>query len=657
MLKRLQAELSTEAGAPDPRQRQYTTAVLLAVAASTLLGWTFDVTGPAILGGLTAAFVLITSEGHSLRADLRMFARFAPALILVMAVGPLLGRTPVLAGTLVTLVVFGTGMLPALGERYRTFGQTFAAATLVATTTGIGTDQPVTALATWAVLGALFALLLRVLLGLGDPTRTIRVTVAQTLTTPGPGVVANAAAAWRTDGGVSWLGQVLAGAARFRAAREVLLAQAQQTSGPEAEWLRRTAARGDEIATELATAVRSRVCTGLNRLARARPEELAGNERHEIPEAVRGMNEGLDRVRAAVLERDTSAATAATSGGRRQQAFGAVRAHLSLRSALFRHALRCALAVAAGMAVVLLLHTPAASTLLLGLYVVLQPAARDSMNGALERTGGAVLGVVLLSILIVLVPYAVLLVPLTIAAMLLRVQPLRGDYRLLLAALIGITLLDRVSATERQSLVDSTIGFAANTAIGAAIALAVGFVSYLVLPSSLGPDVHGTIRSTVWSLSELLRSVRAAGKGAEVRAGLRSAHVLALRRTQDLLGLPAMLDGSETVDQRTERGTNNAAVALDALRQDLATLAFRPDSERALAAPALRAVDELLGGNTTARIPDVSGTRAPATELLAGSLLENGLHARSAIDETFGHAEPWKSYTVSFVRPERLRIR
>ena len=48
--------------------------------------------------------------------------------------------------------------------------------------------------------------------------------------------------------------------------------------------------------------------------------------------------------------------------------------------------------------------------------------------------------------------------------------------------------------------------------------------------------------------------------------------------------------------------------------------------------------------------------RAPATELLASSLVENALHARAAIDQTLGN-EPWKSYTINFVRTERLRIR
>lgn len=658
IVKRVQAGLATEAGAPDPRQRQYTIVVVLATIVVTVAGWMFDLRAAALIAGLTTVFALVAACGQSLRADLRRFAQFVPALVVVMTTGPLLVSVPVLAGLLVAVVVFGAGMLPALGEHYRVLGQTFAAATLIATTTGIGSDQPAGVLFACAASGALLALLLRVLLGLSDPTRAMRAEIARVLTEPGPGVVERAATAWRTDGSTTWMGQVLAGAARFRAARETLLAQAHGADRFEADRLRRIVAEADGVAAALATAVRSRVCTALPQAARADPAELVLRRggRQDVPDAVRGINEGLDRIRRAVIERDTSSATPPSPGGRRERALGAMRAHLSLRSSLFRHALRCTLAVGGGMVVVLLLRDPSASALILSLYLVLQPAARDSMTGALERTGGVVLGVSVLAAVITVLPGAFLLVPVAIAAMLLRVQLLRTDYRVLLGALIAVTVVAQTMELRTGSLVNAAISFAANTAIGAAIALIVGFVGYLVLPGSLVPDVRGTVRATVWAVSELQRSVRAAGRGADVGTGLQAAHVLALRRTQDLLGMPALLDGtgSETEDQATTRA---AAISLDALHQDLATLAFRPVAEQSVAVPALRAVDELLGGNASTTVPDVPSGGAPATELLASSLVENALHARSAIDETFGHNEPWRSYTLSFIRPERLRIR
>ncbi|WP_433871112.1 FUSC family protein [Saccharopolyspora sp. CA-218241] len=657
VMTKVRQRMATEAGAPDPRQRQFAVLVLVAVVAGTAIGWLFDLHTPALLAGLTAVFALVASGGQSLRSDLHRFAWFTPALVLVMAIGPLASGIPVLAGLLVAAVVFGTGMLPALGEYYRIGGQTFAAATIVATTTGVGGDQPAWMLFAAAGGGAAFALVLRVLVGLSDPTRATRVAVARTLLEPGPGVVELAASAWRADGSSTWLGQVLAGASRFRAARETLLAQAQQSDRTEAERLRAIVAEADAVAAELATAVRSRACTGLPPQARRDPAQavLARGGRQDLPAALQGVNEGLDRIRAAVVRRDDTAATPPAPGARKERVLGAVRAHLSLRSSLFRHALRCTLAVSVGMVVVLLIDDPSASSLLLALYVVLQPAARDSMTGALERTGGAVLGVVLLALVITTVPGAFLLVPLVIGGMLMNMERLRTDSTALLGCLIVVTVVDQAMKLDRD-LVNVAISFAANTAVGAAVALIVGYVSYLVLPSSILPDVRGSVRSTVWSVSELLRSVRAAGRGVDLRAALQSAHVLALRRTQDLLGMPALLDGTgeETDD---DRATRSAAIALDALRQDVATLAFRPEAERAVAVPALRAVDDMLAGKATATVPDVPAGSAPATELLASSLIENALHARAAIDRTLGYDNPWKSYTISFVRTERLHIR
>lgn len=657
VLKRIQESLATEGGAPDPRQRQYTTMTLVAVVAATIGSWFFDLHTPAVIAGLTAVFALVAAGGQSLRSDLRRFAWFAPPLILIMAGGPLLLDIPVLAGLLVAVVVFGTGMLPALGERYRIVGQALAAATLVSTTTGVGSDEPATYLFGAAASGALFALVLRILTGVSDPTWPTRVAVARTLTEPGPGVIERAARTWRADGSTTWLGEVLAGTARYRAARQTLLAQAQRADRTEADRLHQIINEAELVAGELAKAVRAQACTGLPSVARMDPAEAVVQHggRQDLPTAIQGINQGLERVRDAVVRRVEMTATPPSPGGRAQRAFGALRANLSLRSSLFRHSLRCTVAVGLGMAIVLLLHDPSASSLLLSLYVVLQPAARDSMTGALERTGGAVLGVVALAIVITLLPGAFLLVPLVIAAMLLAVERLRTDYHIMLGAVLAVTVVAQAMELDRP-LVNVAISFAANTAIGAAIALIVGYVSYLVLPSSLVPDVRGAVRSTVWSVSELLRSVRAAGRGADLREALQSAHVLALRRTQDLIGMPALLDGTSTATEDAS-ATRDAALSLDALRQDVATLAFRPEEERAVAVPALHAVDDLLVGRTEAKIPDVPAGSAPATELLASSLVENALHARAAIDRTLGYENPWKKYTISFVRTEHLRIR
>jgi uncharacterized membrane protein YccC len=649
--------LSTRSGAPDPRQRQYTLLTVLAVAICTVAGWLFKLEAPAIIAGLAAVFALVAAGGRSLRSDVRRLSWLAPALIVVMGGGPLLAHIPLVAGILVALVVFGAGMLPAFGEHYRASGQCLAAAALTSTTTGLGSNQPAIILFPAAVAGVLFALGLRVVIGLGDTNRYTRFAVARALVESGPGIVEHAAASWRSDGCMLWLGQALGGAARFRAARETLLAQAQHGRRHEGQRLRNIVTEADEIAAELATAMRARACTGLPPRAREDPAEvvLRRGGRQDLPEAVHELSLALERIREAVLTRSTSVAPPPTPGAWRQRVRGALRAHLSLRSSLFRHALRCTLAVIAGLVIVSLLNDPTASSLLLGLFLVLAPAARDSAAGALERTGGLVLGVVALAVLITLLPGAFLLVPLVVAAMLLNVQRLRSDYQLLLAALIAVTVVDQAMELHR-ALVNVAIGFAANTAIGAAIALTIGYLSYVVLPGSVEPDVDASIRATVWSVSELLRSLRAASRGEDLRQALESAYVLALRRTQDLLGLPALLDGADG-DNTDEKTTRDAAVALDALLQDLAALVFRPEQERGVVLPTLSTVDDLLSGRPDTHIPELPPGSPPEAELLASSLVENALHARAAIDHTLGTENPWKTYTISFVRPERLRIR
>ncbi|MHA6802132.1 FUSC family protein [Salinifilum ghardaiensis] len=647
---------TTEAGAPDPRQRQYAILVLCAVALGSALGWWLDATTPALIAALTAVLTLIAAGGQSLRSDLHRLSRFAPALVVVMACGPLLRGIPFAAGALVAVVIFGTGMLPALSERYRAGAQTVAAATLAATS-GIGRDDPWWTLLCASAAGVVFALVLRVVTGLGDPTRATRLAVARTLLQPGPGVLEGAMAAWRTDGAPRWLGEVLAGLARFRAARETLLTRANRADRAEAARLRAIVDEADRVAAELARAVRARACTGLPPLARRDPVVAHGGYHGSLPHAVHGLNAGFDRIRAAVVNRSEDPVPVTAAGPWRERLRDAARAHLSTRSSLFRHALRCALAATIGMVVVALLDDPSASTLLLALYLVLQPAARDSMTGALERTGAAVLGVTALALVITLVPGALLLGPLLIAGMLLHVDQLRAHYQALLVCLIAVLAVEQTLLLDRP-LVNVGIAFAANTAVGAAIALCIGFVGYLVLPSSALPDVRGAVRSTVWAMTDLLRGVRATAAEDSARDEWRALHVLTQRRTQDLLGMPALLDGTGERAAEDDSAAE-AAAALEALRQDLAMLTLHGPERRAAAEPVLATVDELLSGRQSTSIPEVHGGGSVVVDALSGMLLENALHARTAVDRALGDGTPWKSYTITFLdngQQEHLRL-
>ena len=61
VLTLVRERLATEAGAPDPRQRQYAVLVLVAVVAGTAVGWVFDLHTPALIAGLTAVLALVAA--------------------------------------------------------------------------------------------------------------------------------------------------------------------------------------------------------------------------------------------------------------------------------------------------------------------------------------------------------------------------------------------------------------------------------------------------------------------------------------------------------------------------------------------------------------------------------------------------------------------
>jgi len=78
--------------------------------------------------------------------------------------------------------------------------------------------------------------------------------------------------------------------------------------------------------------------------------------------------------------------------GPRGRAIAAIRAQLSLRSAVFRHALRVAVASAAATAITLWLDLPHGIWLPMTTLVVLQPEFGGTFARALERTAGTAAG-------------------------------------------------------------------------------------------------------------------------------------------------------------------------------------------------------------------------------------------------------------------------
>ena len=134
--------------------------------------------------------------------------------------------------------------------------------------------------------------------------------------------------------------------------------------------------------------------------------------------------------------------------------------------------------------------------------------------------------------------------------------------------------------------------------------------------------------------------------------------MLTQRRTQDLLGMPALLDGTGEQPAGDESAAE-AAVALEALRQDLAMLMLHEPGRRRTAEPVLSAVDDLLSGRRDTSVPELHGGDSVVVDALTGMMLENALHTRTAVDRALGDDTPWKSYTITFLdngQQSHLRI-
>jgi uncharacterized membrane protein YccC len=150
-----------------------------------------------------------------------------------------------------------------------------------------------------------------------------------------------------------------------------------------------------------------------------------------------------------------------------------LRAHLSFRSAIFRHALRVALATAAGTAVVRLqlahgIWVPMAT------LIVLQPEFGGTIDRALQRTAGTVAGSALASVMLATLSGTVVFEPLLIALLFAAFFVLRRRYGLGVTFLTPIVVL--ILATADTSPWWDTFERIVDTIVGAALGLGAGYL-------------------------------------------------------------------------------------------------------------------------------------------------------------------------------------
>ncbi len=546
--------------------------VLVVLGGVSGLGFLLGLGNAAVLAALTALFCLIAAVGGPLRADLRVLAWFAPAMVLAVGVPRLVSVVSQGAaiGLLVVIVVIA-GLLPALGARFVTVGLGLGMASLF----GYGFQLTGTASA-GQILGAPalavgVVLVLRVVMGAKDPAKPTREAVADALATGTSETRERAARLWLADRPRRWTAGVLGGTFRYRAAAGMLEIRRKRLDGTEID---ETLDAAKEEATRLAQAVR----------ARQAPEDVEPVRRKEpggLPGAtaklVTGLWDSLETVRAAATDRDESRVDV-PKGLRRELRRIELRGAFSWQSPQFRHALRCGLGVALALVVASFRPgDPLTVSFLLGTFAIMQPEWRDSLGKAWQRIGGSFGGAVVLALVLWLLPQGFLL-PVALVALLggfsvMRTRPLVFNGCMVLMS-VGMNATTK-HLDPRYVLVEYLLLMV----LAGAIALLFGFAAIPGVPKPGPAERFGTAvdatRALLGSVGRKLRGedVDPRTLGREFRTATVAHH-----------GLLAAEPGTKEPAPGQRDALENAAGALRGLSVTASSLLLRAESAGAAAA-------------------------------------------------------------------------
>lgn len=461
----------------------------LVVVPSVVLADAWGAGSAGIIGGLTGLFSLVVFMGGPLRADLRIAAVMAPLLVFAAVVPRLVAEASRPAAiAIVVLLGFIAALLPLLGPRFANAGLGLGMTTMFgygyAPVGGADHQQVIAA----ALAGVAVALVLRVLMGIGDPSKPTREQVAQVLVADDPAAAtATAFSTWLSDGRQRWLADVLDAASRYR-----LVLHTAQRSG---------AAHPDDVA-----ALRARAERLADRL-KAKPgkttEEASTRAPAGEPAAtVLEATKALDSVEQAIRERDTS--TVRLERDRRHQLKDAV-LHPSarLRSIQLRHAFRTAL----GLLVMLVITSgldrgdPLVSTVMLTTFGILQASWRDTLTKATNKIIGLVGGSLAVAVILLTVPsrflVAIAAVSLCLGLWYIVTRPGLGNAFMVVVS-VGFNSVSR--DLNPQNLLLQYIGLTASAVV---VGLIVGFA---VVPAFRPPPLRRRIESATEATAAVLRA-------------------------------------------------------------------------------------------------------------------------------------------------------
>ncbi len=369
--------------------------MIIVVLPSVLLADAWGAGAAGIIGGLTGMFSLVVFMGGPLKPDLRVIAVMGPLLIFAAVVPRLVAEVSRPAAiALVVVLIFVAALLPLIGPRFANASMGLGMTTVFgygyAPAGGADHRQIVVA----AIAGVAVAVLLRVLMGISDPSKPTREQIATVLIADDPGAAtATAFGTWLSDGRQRWLADALDGASRYR-----LALHTAELSHP-----------GTAVDTE----IRDRAKTLADQL-KAKPGTKSKNNTpvttstptsapadSPFAEATRG----LDAVEQAMLHHDTSSVE--LDRDRRHQLRDAVlHPTARLRSIQVRHALRTALAILLMLLITSGLQRgdPLVSTVLLATFGIMQASWNDTATKARNKIIGLVAGSLAVAVVLLLVP-------------------------------------------------------------------------------------------------------------------------------------------------------------------------------------------------------------------------------------------------------------
>lgn len=520
--------------------------MIIVVLPSVLLADAWGAGAAGIIGGLTGMFSLVAFMGGPLRADLRVAAVMGPLLIFAAAVPRLVAEASRPAAiALVVLLTFVAALLPLIGPRFGNAGMGLGMTTMFgygyAPAGGADHQQVIAA----AVAGVAVALVLRILMGISDPSKPTREQVAEVLVAKDPSAAtATAFGTWLSDGRQRWLAGALEGASRYRLA----LHTAELAGGSVDDAGLR--GRAHELADQLKAKPRKD-----KPAAPSSPSPAAAVAQTPLADAALG----LDAVEQAMLKHDTTAVQ--LDRDRRHQLQDAV-LHPSARvqSIQVRHAFRTALAVLVMLVITSGLERgdPLVSTVLLTTFGILQASWGDTVTKARNKVIGLVSGSLTVAVVLLVVPsrylIAVAAVALCLGLWYIVSRPALGG------AFMVIVSVGFNSVTRDLNAVDLLVQYVGLTL---AAVLVGGVLGFVVVPGFRPAPLRRRIEAAIEATGAALR---AASDGANRPQPEEIALLRDAVRMQD-----------ELVPDR-DRLDDRQLAELDALRNGLRNLTVLADA-------------------------------------------------------------------------------